>query len=67
MNDEVRPFDATGTKETALILNLDGSYVQYEWIADEQRWVKFFDADPEPPAGLPPGKFDGQIIDYKAD
>jgi hypothetical protein len=46
-------------------LNLAHNLTQYEWIETEQKWVKFFENDPEPPTDLPPGKFDGQIIDVE--
>ena len=64
MADEVRPFQLTAIKRPAL-LSLDSNAYQYEWVEDEQRWVKFFDEDPDPPDNLPPGKFDGQIIDVQ--
>ena len=35
----------------------------YEWNMAAQKWVKLMDRDPEPPANLKPGTFDGQIIE----
>lgn len=55
---------ATG-KVTSLLLKLDFDLIQYEWVESENKWVKFFDSDPEPPSDLPAGQFDGQIIDVE--
>jgi hypothetical protein len=55
---------ATG-KITALLMFVDENLVQYEWVEQEQQWIKFFEDDPDPPDDLPPGKFDGQIIDVE--
>ncbi len=54
-------------KVSLVFIQLDHNLVQYEWVESENRWVKFFDNDPEPPVDLPPGKFDGQIIDVEKD
>ena len=36
----------------------------YEWNASENKWIKTDSTDPEPDQNaLPPGQFDGQIIE----
>jgi len=39
------------------------SRVFYEWNAKLKKYTKFKDEDPDPPNDLPPGKFDGNIIE----
>lgn len=62
--DFIVPFTLK-TQSAAFGVNED--FVQYEWIENEHKWVTFFDHDPDPPDDLPPGKYDGQIIDVKLD
>jgi hypothetical protein len=35
--------------------------IYYEWNAKDQKWMKLNDDDPDPPADLEPGRYDGQI------
>lgn len=39
--------------------------IYYEWSKPELRWMKTREDDPDPSPGLPPGKFDGQIIEVE--
>ena len=65
--EELAPFAQTAIKvgpESAFSV-IDSRFVQYEWVEEEKKWIKFFASDPEPPEDLPPGKFDGQIVDVE--
>lgn len=42
---------------------LNASTVQYEWNATDNQWHKFSNNDPDPLPSLPPGEFDGQIVE----
>lgn len=39
------------------------SIYYYEWNKNESKWLKLRQSDPDLTADLPPGKFDGQIIE----
>jgi hypothetical protein len=60
MADEIEP-QAFDEKMGSLAFKLLNSSYYYEW--DGTHWQKLKDSDPEPPADLPPGRFDGQVTE----
>jgi hypothetical protein len=61
-SSEISPFAITNYKYT-LLTQILGRAWYYEWNEQDQKWGKLNEHDPEPPTTLPPGKFDGQIVE----